>query len=219
MPCTAASVRVSVNSTRGVGATPARPNLRRSSMTEMIDTVALGQLSDGFRGELLQPGDSGYETARVLWNGLFDRHPALIARCRDKMDVVAAVNFGRESGSTVAVRSGGHSAAGHSSIDDGLVIDLSQMKGISIDPESGTCRAEPGLTWGEFDAATQVRGLAVTGGRFSTTGISGLILGSGSGWLERRCGLTADNLISAEVVLADGSVVRASADENAELFW
>jgi hypothetical protein len=188
-------------------------------MTEMIEPVALDRLSEGFRGELLQPGDSGYDDARVLWNGLFDRRPALIARCRDKMDVVAAVNFGRDSGMTIAVRSGGHSAQGYSSCDDGLMIDLSQMKGISIDPESGTCRAEPGLTWGEFDAATQEHGLAVTGGRFSTTGISGLILGSGSGWLERKCGLTADNMISAELVLADGSVVRASEDENPELFW
>jgi FAD binding domain/Berberine and berberine like len=188
-------------------------------MTEMIEPVALGRLNEGFRGELLQPGDSGYDDARVLWNGLFDRRPALIARCRDKMDVVAAVNFGRDSGMTIAVRSGGHSAQGHSSCDDGLVIDLSQMKGISVDPGSGTCRAEPGLTWAEFDTATQEHALAVTGGRFSTTGISGLILGSGSGWLERKCGLTADNLISAEVVLADGSVVRASEDENSELFW
>jgi hypothetical protein len=188
-------------------------------MTEMIEPVALGRLSDGFRGELFQPGDSGYDDARVLWNGLFDPNPALIARCRDKMDVVAAVNFGRESGMTIAVRAGGHSAAGHSSIDDGLVVDLTQMKGISIDPETRICRAEPGLTWAEFDAATQEHGLAVTGGRFSSTGIAGLTLGSGSGWLERKCGLTADNLISAEVVLADGSVVRASADENSELFW
>jgi FAD binding domain/Berberine and berberine like len=188
-------------------------------MTEMMEPVALGRLSEDFRGELLQPGDSGYDDARVLWNGLFDRHPALIARCRDKMDVVAAVNIGRDSGMTIAVRGGGHSSSGHSSCDGGLVIDLSQMKGISMDPDSRVCRAEPGLTWGEFDAATQEHGLAVTGGRFSTTGISGLILGSGSGWLERKCGLTADNLISAEVVLADGSVVRASADENPELFW
>jgi FAD binding domain/Berberine and berberine like len=188
-------------------------------MTEMMEPVALGRLSEDFRGELLQPGDSGYDDARVLWNGLFDRHPALIARCRDKMDVVAAVNIGRDSGMTIAVRGGGHSSSGHSSCDGGLVIDLSQMKGISMDPDSRVCRAEPGLTWGEFDTATQEHGLAVTGGRFSTTGISGLILGSGSGWLERKCGLTADNLISAEVVLADGSVVRASADENPELFW
>jgi FAD binding domain/Berberine and berberine like len=188
-------------------------------MTEMMEPVALGRLSEDFRGELLQPGDSGYDDARVLWNGLFDRHPALIARCGDKMDVVAAVNIGRDSGMTIAVRGGGHSSSGHSSCDGGLVIDLSQMKGISMDPDSRVCRAEPGLTWGEFDTATQEHGLAVTGGRFSTTGISGLILGSGSGWLERKCGLTADNLISAEVVLADGSVVRASADENPELFW
>src|SRR5512133_3121521 len=122
-------------------------------MTEMIEPVALGRLNEGFRGELLQPGDSGYDDARVLWNGLFDRRPALIARCRDKLDVVAAVNFGRDSGLTIAVRSGG-----------GLVVGARQMKGSAVDPGSGTCRAEPGLTWAEFDTATQEHALAVTGG-------------------------------------------------------
>ena len=185
----------------------------------MSDVLAGTALIDGFNGEQLRPGDAGYDEARVVWNGLFDRRPALIARCVSTDDVVAAVNHGRDNGMTIAVRSGGHSAAGHSSVDDGLMIDLSQMKGIDIDPETKTCRAQPGLTWGEFDGATQVHGLAVTGGRFSTTGIAGLLLGSGSGWLERKCGLTGDNLLSAEVVTADGRVLRASKDENPDLFW
>jgi FAD/FMN-containing dehydrogenase len=185
----------------------------------MSDVLAGARAIDGFKGEQLRPGDAGYDEARVLWNGLFDRHPALIARCISTDDVVAAVNYGRENGLEVAVRSGGHSAAGHSCVDDALVIDLSQMKRIDIDPDRQTCVAQPGLTWAEFDGATQMHGLAVTGGRFSTTGISGLILASGSGWLERKCGLTADNLISAEVVTADGRVLRASKDENPDLFW
>ncbi len=185
----------------------------------MSDLLSGSSLIDDFAGEQIRPGDPGYDEARVLWNGLFDKHPALIARCISTADVVAAVNYGRENGLEIAVRSGGHSAAGHSSVDDGLVIDLSQMKRIDVDPDSQITRCQPGLTWAEFDGATQVHGLATTGGRFSTTGIAGLLLGSGSGWIERKCGLTADNLLSAEVVLADGSVVRASKDENPELFW
>jgi FAD/FMN-containing dehydrogenase len=185
----------------------------------MSDILSASALIEGFQGEQLRPGDPGYDEARVLWNGLFDKKPALIARCTGTDDVVAAVNHGRENGLTVAVRAGGHSAAGHSSCDGGLVIDLSQMKGADVDPESRTVRAQPGLTWGEFDAATQAHGLAVTGGRFSTTGIAGLILGSGSGWIERKCGLSGDNLISAEVVTADGRVIRASEDENPDLFF
>ncbi len=185
----------------------------------MSDVLSTSASIDGFSGEQLRPGDAGYDEARIVWNGLFDKKPALIARCTSRDDVVAAVNYGRENGLTIAVRAGGHSAAGHSGCDGGLVIDLSQMKGVEVDPEARTVRAQPGLTWGEFDAATQAHGLAVTGGRFSTTGIAGLILGSGSGWLERKCGLSGDNLISAEVVTADGSVVRASKDENADLFF
>jgi FAD binding domain/Berberine and berberine like len=185
----------------------------------MSDVLAGSARIDGFNGEQLRPGDPGYDEARVVWNGLFDRHPALIARCITTDDVVTAVDYGRENGLEIAVRSGGHSAAGHSCVDDGLVIDLSLMKRIDIDPYSQTCVTQPGLTWAEFDGATQMHGLAVTGGRFSTTGIAGLLLASGSGWLERKCGLTADNLISAEVVTADGRVLRASKDENPDLFW
>jgi hypothetical protein len=185
----------------------------------MSDVLSSISLIEGFDGEQFRPGDAGYDDARVVWNGLFDRQPALIARCISTDDVVAAVNYGRENCLTVAVRSGGHSPAGHSTCDGGLVIDLSQMKRIDVDPETETTRTQPGFTWAEFDGATQMHGLAVTGGRFSTTGIAGLLLGSGSGWLERKCGLTADNLISAEVVTADGNVLRASKDENPDLFW
>ena len=188
-------------------------------MERTVLAGAVDELTPRFEGSLLQPGDEGYDEARMVWNGLFDRRPALIARCQSVEDVVAAVNFGRETGLEVAVRGGGHSAVGHGSCDDGLMIDLSQMNSIEIDPEARTARAQAGMTWGQFDAATQEYGLAVTGGRFSTTGIAGLTLGSGSGWLERKCGLTPDSLISAELVTADGRVVRASADENPELFW
>src|SRR5436190_17331708 len=180
---------------------------------------AVEGLASGFAGSLVQPGDEGYDEARAVWNGLFDRHPALVARCASAADVQAAVNFARTNDLIVAVRGGGHSAPGYGSCDDGLVIDLSPMKGIEVDSEARTARADAGLTWGEFDAATQEHGLAVTGGRFSTTGIAGLTLGSGSGWLDRECGLTADNLLSVDIVTADGRLLTASEDENAELFW
>jgi FAD binding domain/Berberine and berberine like len=185
----------------------------------LVSAPAVEQLAPSFKGQLLREGDEGYEAARRVWNGCFDRRPALIAQCGNVADVQAAVRFARENGLEVAVRGGGHSAQGFGTWDDALVIDLSPMKAIEVDPEARTARAEAGMTWGEFDAATQEHGLAVTGGRFSTTGIAGLTLGSGSGWIERRCGLTGDNLISAEVVTADGSVVTASADQNADLFW
>ena len=188
-------------------------------MPETLSAPAVQELAAAFRGSLLQPGENGYEEARLVWNGLHDRHPALIASCATPDDVVAAVNFAREAGLVVAVRGGGHSAPGYATCDDGIVIDLSPMKAIDVDPVAKTARAEAGLTWGEFDLATQAHGLAVTGGRFSTTGIAGLTLGSGSGWLERKCGLTADNLLSAEIVTAAGERVTASADENSDLFW
>ena len=186
---------------------------------QTLSAPAVQEFASALGGSLLQPGDEGFEDARRVWNGIHDCHPALIARCATPDDVVAAVNFARESGLTVAVRGGGHSAPGYGTCDDGIVIDLAPMKGIAVDPVAKTVRAEAGLTWGEFDLATQAHGLAVTGGRFSTTGIAGLTLGSGSGWLERKCGLTADNLLSAEVVTAAGERVTASADENADLFW
>ena len=184
-----------------------------------VSALAVENLAGSFSGRLVQPGDATYDEARTVWNGYFDPHPALIAQCANAADVQAAVRFGRESGLQIAVRGGGHSAQGYGSWDDALVIDTAPIKDIAIDTEARTVRAGAGLTWGEFDAATQEHGLAVTGGRFSTTGIAGLTLGSGSGWLERKCGLTADNLISADVVTADGELLTASKDENADLFW
>src|SRR5205823_103319 len=183
-------------------------------VAEVVDDLARG-----FGGTLLQPGADGYDEARKVWNGLFDRSPALIARCSSTQDVVAAVNFARDNDLLVSVRGGGHSAPGYGTCDGGIVIDLSSTKAIEVDPEARTARADAGMTWGEFDAATQEHGLAVTGGRFSTTGIAGLTLGSGSGWLERKCGLTADNLLSVDIVTASGEQLTASEDENSELFW
>jgi hypothetical protein len=188
-------------------------------MADLVAGPAIEQLGASFGGQLLRDGDPGYEEARKVWNGWFDRRPALIARCQEVSDVRSAILFGREHGLPIAVRGGGHSAQGYGTWDDALVIDLSPMKAIEVDPEQRVARAEAGLTWGEFDAATQQHGLAVTGGRFSTTGIAGLTLGSGSGWIERRCGLTGDNLLSAQVVCADGEVRMASAGENEDLFW
>jgi FAD/FMN-containing dehydrogenase len=171
------------------------------------------------RGEVLRAESPGYDEARMVWNGMYDRRPAVIARCAGVADVIKAVDFARANAMEVAVRGGGHSAVGYGTCDDGIVIDLSPMKGIRVDPESHTVRAEAGLTWGEFDRETQAFGLAVTGGRFSTTGIAGLALGSGSGWLERKCGLTGDNLLSADVVTADGRLVKCSPRENSDLYW
>jgi FAD/FMN-containing dehydrogenase len=185
----------------------------------VLSAPAVEGLTSSFSGQLLRSGDDAYEEARKVWNGCFDRRPALIARPTSVADVQAAVNFAREHAMTVSVRGGGHSAQGFGTWDDALVVDLSPMKAIEVDPQARTARAQAGLTWGEFDKATQEHGLAVTGGRFSTTGIAGLTLGSGSGWIERRCGLTGDNLLAAEVVTADGGVVTASRDQNSDLFW
>jgi FAD/FMN-containing dehydrogenase len=185
----------------------------------MTAPAAVEELRADFGGEILQAGDAGYDEARAVWNGLFDCHPALIARCRTAEDVVTAVGTAREHGLSVAVRGGGHSVPGYGTCDDGIVIDLSPMHRVEVDPQARTARAQAGATWGQFDAATQEHGLAVTGGRFSTTGIAGLTLGSGSGWLERKLGLTADSLLSVDLVTASGDRITASADENAELFW
>jgi FAD/FMN-containing dehydrogenase len=173
----------------------------------------------GFRGQLIHAGDAGYDEARTVFNAMVDRRPAVIARCTCTEDVGLAVDLAREQRLPLSVYGGGHGVTGAAVCDDGVVVDLRAMKGIDVDPQARTVRAEGGLTWGEFDAATQAHGLAVTGGRVSTTGIAGLALGSGSGWLERKLGFTCDNLLKAEVVTADGRVVFASEEENNDLFW
>ncbi len=174
---------------------------------------------DGFGGELIHPGDSTYDEARKVFNGMIDKRPAVIARCASTADVAAAVNFARDNDLVVAVRSGGHSVAGMCICDDGVLIDLSAMKQIDVDADARTARVGGGVLWGELDAATQEHGLHTPGGRVSTTGVGGFTTGGGYGWTSSKYGLTCDNLISAEVVTADGQVLTASADENADLLW
>jgi hypothetical protein len=181
--------------------------------------VVVGALKERFRGQLLGPGELGYDSARKVWNAMIDRRPRLIARCAGAADVIAAVNFAREHELLVSVRGGGHSVAGMGVCDDGLMIDLSLMRSIRVDPASRTARAEPGVLWGDFDRETQAFGLATPGGIVSTTGIAGLTLGGGQSFLTGKHGLTLDNLLSADVVTADGKLLRASSTENQELFW
>jgi FAD/FMN-containing dehydrogenase len=171
------------------------------------------------RGELIRPGDPSYDEQRKVWNGSIDRSPALIARCAGVADVISAVRFGRRTGLETAVRGGGHSFPGLSVCDGGVVIDLGLMKGIRVDPETQTVRAQAGVLIGELDRETQAFGLAVPGGIVTHTGISGLTLGGGIGWLMRKHGLTIDQLLSVDLVTADGELVKASRDENPDLFW
>jgi FAD/FMN-containing dehydrogenase len=171
------------------------------------------------QGDLLAPGSPDYEGARRIWNGSFDRHPALIVRCADVSDVQAAVRYGRASGLPVAVRSGGHSFPGLSMVDDALVIDLSLMKGIRVDPDTQVARVQAGVLLGELDRETQAFGLAVPSGIVTHTGVAGLTLGGGIGWIMRKYGLSIDQLISIDLVTATGELVRASAEENPDLFW
>jgi FAD/FMN-containing dehydrogenase len=176
-------------------------------------------LQDGFRGELLRPDDADYEDARQVWNRSINRFPALIARCAGAADVIDSVNFARENGLLLAVRSGGHSFPGLSVCDGGLVIDLSPMKGIRVDPEARTARAQAGVLLGELDRETQAFGFAVPAGIVTHTGLSGLTLGGGIGWLMRKYGLTIDQLLSVDLITAEGELVKASEKENADLFW
>lgn len=184
-----------------------------------VDDGRMSELAEGFSGELLRPRDPDYEEVRKIHNGLIDRRPALIARCTGVADVSDAVNFARDNGLEVSVRGGGHNVAGRAVTEGGVMIDLSKMKGLWVDPARQTVRAQAGLTWGEFNRGTQAFGLATTGGIVSTTGIAGLTLGGGIGWLMGKHGLAVDNLLSAEVVTAAGEIVNASAEENQELFW
>jgi FAD/FMN-containing dehydrogenase len=180
---------------------------------------AVNELAGKFTGKLLQPTDAGYEEARKVHNGLVNKRPLLIARCRGVADVVDAVNLARNLSLEVAVRGGGHNVAGRATVDGGVMIDLQSMKGIHVDPSTRTARAEGGVTWADLNRETQLHSLAVTGGVVSTTGIAGLTLGGGLGWLMGKYGLALDNLRSVELVTAEGQVVRTSKDEQADLFW
>jgi FAD/FMN-containing dehydrogenase len=187
--------------------------------TTMLAGSQIRGLRSLLRGDLIEPGQPGYEKARRVHNGLIDKRPALIARCLSATDVIAAVNFGREHNLALAVRGGGHHGAGLGTCDGGLVIDLAGMRGIRVDPARGQVRVEGGCTWGDVDHATHPFGLAVPAGWPSTTGVGGLTLGGGLGYLTRRYGLTIDNLLGVDLVLADGRFVTASSDENEDLFW
>ncbi len=181
--------------------------------------ISLHPLQVEVRGQVLQPGDAGYDEARRVYNAMIDRHPSVIVRCADAADVVSAVNFAREHNLTVSVRGGGHNVGGFAVNDGGMVIDLSRMKGIRVDPTQRTVRAEGGVTWGDLDHATHRFGYAVPGGIVSTTGIAGLTLGGGVGNLTRPYGLTCDSVLAVDIVTADGQFLTASADEHADLFW
>jgi FAD/FMN-containing dehydrogenase len=185
----------------------------------LLDPTALGKLSSAFRGKLVTASDPAYEEHRRVWNGSIDRRPSLIARCAGVADVIAALGFAQQAGRVVAVRGGGHSFPGHSVADDAVVIDLALMKGIRVDADAKTARAQGGVLLGELDAATQAHGLAVPAGIVTHTGLAGLTLGGGIGWLMRKYGLTIDQLLSVDVVTASGALVTASENENAELFW
>ncbi len=184
-----------------------------------VSDEAVAAFAASIRGKVMTPGDAGYDEARKIFNGMIDRKPGLIAQPADTGDVQKCVNFARENGLLVSVKCGGHAASGHAVCEGGLMIDLRKLNSIVVDPAARTAIAGGGTHWGELDAATQEHGLAVTGGRVPSTGIGGLTLGSGSGWLERKLGYTVDNMIGAEVVTADGSILQANETENPDLFW
>ena len=190
-------------------------------MTTAPTTTAVpyAELAAAVHGNVITPGDAGYDQARAVYNGMIDKHPAAIARCRDTADVITCVRFAREHGVEIAVRGGAHNAAGLSVWDDALVIDMSLMRSTTVSPEDHTVRADAGCTWGDVDHATVAFGMATPSGFLSSTGVAGLALGGGIGYLSRRFGLTVDNLIAADVVLADGTFVTASASSHSDLLW
>jgi FAD/FMN-containing dehydrogenase len=185
----------------------------------VLGAPAIEEFQKSLRGQLIRPGDAGYDEARMVWNGMINKRPALIARCAGAADVINAVNFARDNNLLLAVRGGGHNMPGTCVADGGLVIDLSRMNSIRVDPLRQTARAEGGTKWGDFDRETQTFGLACTGGTNCDTGIGGLTLGGGHGWLGGKHGLALDNLISVDIVTADGQFRIASATENPDLFW
>lgn len=198
------------------------PNERQTQTKKhppQIDTATVRKLRSVVRGQVFEPSDEGYEAARHVYNGMIDKHPRVIVRCANVADVVSSVLFAREYDLDLAIRGGSHNVAGFSVVDDGLVVDLSMMKGIRIDPKRKTVRVEGGCLWGDVDHATHQFGLAVPGGIISTTGVAGLTLGGGIGHLTRKYGLSCDNLLSADLVTADGRLVTASDRENEDLFW
>lgn len=188
-----------------------------TSILSLNDVVS--QLQRTFSGQLLLPSDPGYDDARTIHNGLIDKQPSLIARCHGVADIADAIKVARDRTLEIAVRGGGHNVAGRATTDGGIMIDLSAMTGIHVDAKARTIRAQGGVTWGGFNRETQLFGLAATGGVVSTTGVGGLTLGGGIGWVTSKHGLALDNLISAEIVLADGRVVTASMADNLDLFW
>ena len=197
-------------------------NIEIAAMTGrqvVLNSDVIEQFHTGLRGSHLLRGDDGYEAARKIYNAMIDHRPAIIARCAGTTDVIAAVNFARNNGLLVSVRGGGHNVSGNAVCDGGLMIDLSPMKSVRVDPQGKAAHAEAGVTWGEFDRETQAFGLATTGGLVSTTGIAGLTLGGGLGWLMGNYGLACDNLISVDVVTADGRLLTASKSRNEDLFW
>lgn len=187
-------------------------------MTKILNDP-IKELESKFRGKLITSGENKYDDARKLYKAMFDKNPAVISRCANVADVIHAVTFAQDENLSVAIRSGGHNAAGLGSYDDGLVIDLSTLKGIRVDPKTQTARVEPGCIWGEVDHATHAFGLATPSGVISTTGVGGLTLGGGHGYLSRKYGLTIDNLLEVDMVLADGAFVTANANQNEDLFW
>lgn len=184
-----------------------------------VSNALITDLREKITGRVIVPEDAPYNEVRKIWNGMIDRKPALIVQCQSAKDVAASVKFARQNNLPIAVRSGGHNVSGNAVCDDGVMIDLSLMKKVQVDPEGLTAKAQAGATWGDFDKATQVYGLATPGGIISTTGIAGLTLGGGVGWLVRHFGMSCDNLLGAEVVTANGDLVQASTSENADLFW
>src|SRR5437764_12625367 len=193
--------------------------MEQPQTTGALEETAVQELASHLRGALLRPGNADYEQAARVYNGMIDKRPVLIAHCVDVADVIASVNFAREHELTLAVRGGGHSGPGLGTCDDGLVIDLSGMKGIRVDPSARTARVEGGCTWGEVDHATHAFGLATPSGFISTTGVGARTLDGGIGYLSRTHGPTIDTLLGVDLVLADGSFVTASAEEHADLFW
>lgn len=197
-------------------------DLRAKTLSGRDITLGEATVTDfkkSLRGQLLRPEDNGYNEARTIWNAMIDKRPALIARCAGVSDVISSVNFARANNLLTAVRGGGHNVSGNAVCEGGIMIDLSPMKGMRVEPTRRIARAEPGLTWGEFDRETQTFGLATPGGQISTTGIAGVTLGGGWGWLSRKHGLASDNLRSVDIVTADGQFRTASETENPDLFW